>query len=92
VRTEKKKTLVGTVHSDKGTKTITVNVQRRFKHVMYGKYILRTNRFMAHDEKGEARIGDKVEIAETRPLSKNKRWRLLRVLDRAPRHDEGTGA
>lgn len=92
MRTENKKTLVGTVHSDKGTKTITVNVQRRFKHAMYGKYVLRTNRFMAHDEKGEARIGDKVEIAETRPLSKNKRWRLLRVLDRAPRHDEGAGA
>lgn len=92
MRGENKKILVGTVHSDKGTKTITVNVQRRFKHAMYGKYVLRTNRFMAHDEKGEARVGDTVEIAETRPLSKNKRWRLLRVLDRAPRHDEGTGA
>jgi small subunit ribosomal protein S17 len=92
VRAQKRKTLVGTVHSDKAEKTITVDVQRRFKHAMYGKYVLRTNRFMAHDEQGEARTGDTVEIVETRPLSKNKRWRLIRVLERAPRHDEETGA
>ena len=88
MRVGNRKTMVGVVHSDKMTKTITVDVQRRFKHAMYGKYVLRTNRFMAHDEKGEAREGDTVEIGETRPTSKNKRWRLLRVLERAPRHDE----
>jgi small subunit ribosomal protein S17 len=84
VRVRNRKTLVGTVHSDKMQKTITVDVERRVQHAKYGKYVLRTRRYAVHDEKEEANIGDKVEIAETRPLSKSKRWRLLRVLGRAP--------
>lgn len=90
MRVRNRKTLVGVVHSDRMQKTITVTVERRYKHPMYGKYILKTRRFAAHDEKSEAHIGDTVEIAETRPLSKTKRWRLLRVLERAPRHDDAT--
>lgn len=84
-----RKTLVGVVHSDAMEKSITVNVQRRVRHPMYGKYVLRTSRFMAHDEKDEARAGDTVEISQTRPLSKNKNWRLLRVIERGPRHEGG---
>ena len=88
MRVGNRKTLIGTVKSDSMQKTITVNVERRYKHPKYGKYVLSSKRFAAHDEKGEAREGDRVEIAETRPLSKNKRWRLLRVIERAPRHDD----
>jgi small subunit ribosomal protein S17 len=88
VRVRNRKTLVGTVHSDKAIKTITVDVERRVKHPKYGKYVLLTNRFAAHDEKNEARTGDRVEIAETRPLSKTKRWRLLRIVERAERPEE----
>lgn len=84
MRAGNRKTLVGTVHSDKMQKTITVDVERRFKHPKYGKYIVKTKRYAAHDEQEDARIGDRVEIAETRPLSKRKRWRLLRILERAP--------
>lgn len=84
MRVRNRKTLVGTVHSDKMDKTITVHVERRVQHAKYGKYVLRTKRYAVHDEKEEANIGDQVEIAETRPLSKRKRWRLLRVLGRAP--------
>jgi len=86
VRVRNRKTMVGVVHSDRMQKTITVNVERRFKHPIYGKYVVKSRRFAAHDENGEAHAGDTVEIAETRPLSKSKRWRLLRVLARAPRH------
>jgi small subunit ribosomal protein S17 len=88
VRVRNRKTLTGVVHSDKMTKTITVDVERRFKHPKYGKFVLQTRRFAAHDEREEARTGDRVEIAETRPLSKSKRWRLLRVVDRAERPEE----
>ena len=84
MRSGNRAVLQGTVHSDKMDKTITVNVERRFKHPKYGKYVVRTNRFAAHDVENSARVGDTVEIAETRPLSKNKRWRLLRVVTRAP--------
>ena len=90
MRAGNRKVLQGTVHSDRMEKTISVDVERRFKHPKYGKYVVRTSRFTAHDEKGEARIGDTVEIAETRPLSKTKRWRLLRVLERAPTREEGS--
>lgn len=88
MRVRNRKTLIGTVKSDKMDKTITVNVERRYRHPKYGKYVVASKRFTAHDENGEARTGDRVEIAETRPLSKNKRWRLLRVLERAPVHGE----
>ena len=84
MRIGNRKTLTGTVTSDKMEKTITVVVERRYKHPKYGKYIVATKKYAAHDETNEARTGDTVELAETRPLSKNKRWRLLQVVTRAP--------
>ncbi len=88
MRVRNRKTLTGTVKTDGMQKTITVNIERRYRHPKYGKYVLASTRFVAHDEKEEARPGDLVEIAETRRLSKTKRWRLLRVIERAPRHDD----
>ena len=64
-------------------KSITVVVERRLAHPIYGKYVKRTKKFMAHDEKNECQIGDTVRIGETRPYSKNKRWRLLEILEKA---------
>lgn len=78
-----RKTKTGIVSSDKMDKTITVLVNRRRKHPLYGKYMNRSKKFMAHDEKNECRIGDKVTIMETRPLSKRKRWRVVSILERA---------
>ena len=78
-----RKQRVGTVTSNKMQKTITVTVHRRFKHPMYGKFVARTTKFAAHDEKNECNIGDTVRIMETRPLSKNKRWRLVEIVERA---------
>ena len=78
-----RKRVVGIVVSDKCEKTITVRVSRLVKHPRYGKYLSRSTQYMAHDEKNEAREGDRVEIMETRPLSKLKRWRLLSVVERA---------
>ena len=75
--------MIGTVLSAKTPKTITVEVERTFKHKKYGKYLRRRKRYMAHDEQGSARAGDTVEITSTRPLSKRKRWRLLRVITRS---------
>lgn len=74
---------VGIVRSDKRDKTITVEVRRVVKHAKYGKYLNRSTNYHAHDERNEAKTGDRVEISETRPLSKQKRWRLVRVVDRA---------
>ena len=74
---------IGTVTSDLRNKTITVEVRRLVKHPKYGKYIYRSLRFHAHDEKNEARKGDSVEILASRPISKLKRWRLVRILRRA---------
>jgi small subunit ribosomal protein S17 len=88
VREQNRKTLVGVVHSDKMDKTITVEVERRYRHAKYGKFILKTQRFAVHDEKDEAHRGDRVEIMETRPLSKNKRWRLLRIVERGHAPEE----
>jgi len=88
VRVHKRKVLQGTVHSDRMQKTVTVNVERRYKHPKYGKYVVQTRRFAVHDENNEARAGDRVEIVETRPLSKSKRWRLLRIVERAPAREE----
>lgn len=76
----RRKERVGTVVSDKMDKTIVVRIDRTTKHAMYGKVMSKSTKFMAHDEKKEAKIGDKVRIEETRPLSKNKRWRLVEVL------------
>jgi small subunit ribosomal protein S17 len=77
-----RKVRVGEVISDKMDKTITVAVERRVKHTVYGKYIKRTTNLMAHDEKNESNEGDVVKIMETRPLSKQKRWRLVEVVER----------
>ncbi len=87
MRVRNRRTITGTVKSDRMDKTITINVERRYRHPKYGKYVVASTRFVVHDEKEEARPGDFVEIAETRPLSKTKRWRLLRVIERAPRHE-----
>ena len=78
-----RKERVGIVTSDKMTKSITVIVERRVMHPKYGKFVKRSSKFMAHDEKGEAHVGDTVRIAETRPMSKLKRWRLVEVVERA---------
>jgi small subunit ribosomal protein S17 len=78
-----RKEQVGMVVSDKMTKTITVEVARRVMHPKYKKYMNRTSRFKAHDEKEEAGIGDRVLIFETAPMSKTKRWKLAKVLERA---------
>ena len=78
-----RKTQVGTVVSDTMQKTVVVEVQRRGRHPLYKKIIRHTRRFKAHDEAGDAHVGDKGLIAETRPLSKDKRWRVAEVLERA---------
>jgi len=78
-----RKERIGTVVSNKMQKSITVAIQRRVKHPMYGKFIGKTTKLMAHDEKNECNIGDTVRIMETRPLSKRKRWRLVEIIERA---------
>jgi small subunit ribosomal protein S17 len=78
-----RKERIGTVVSNKMVKSITVAIQRRVKHPMYGKFIGKTSKLMAHDEKNECNIGDTVKIMETRPLSKNKRWRLVEIIEKA---------
>lgn len=69
--------------SNKMTKTITVAVERKVKHPIYGKFVKKTTKFHAHDEKNECTVGDVVRIMETRPLSKTKRWRLVEVVEKA---------
>ena len=78
------RTLTGTVVSNKMNKTISVSVERLVKHPAYGKYVRRTTKLLAHDENNECRAGDTVAIAECRPLSRHKAWRLVRVIERAP--------
>jgi small subunit ribosomal protein S17 len=78
-----RKTRIGVVTSDKMDKTITVAVERKVKHPLYGKFVKKTTKFHAHDEKQECTIGDIVKIMETRPLSKTKRWRLVEVVEKA---------
>jgi len=73
----------GRVVSNKMTKSITIAVDRKVKHPIYGKFVNKTTKFMAHDEQNEAGIGDTVRIMETRPLSKNKRWRLVEIVEKA---------
>lgn len=82
-RTTLRKIRVGKVVSNRMKKSIIVEVERRVPHKLYKKYFKRTTRLMAHDEKGEAGIGDKVRVMETRPLSKLKRWRLVEVVEKA---------
>ncbi|MCW5899268.1 MAG: 30S ribosomal protein S17 [Flavobacteriales bacterium] len=78
-----RKERIGVVTSDKMDKSVTVVVERRVKHPKYGKFVKLSSKFMAHDEKGEAHVGDTVRIMETRPISKLKRWRLVEVIERA---------
>ncbi len=79
----RKKVFIGKVVSDKMHKTVVVLVERRYKHPLYGKYVKRSSRFMAHDEKNESHVGDTVRIVETRPLSRNKSWRLVEIIEKA---------
>lgn len=78
-----RKTRIGVVSSNKMDKTISVSVVRRVKHPIYGKFLKKTTKFHAHDEKNECTIGDRVLIMETRPLSKLKRWRLVEIIEKA---------
>ncbi|WP_008339774.1 30S ribosomal protein S17 [Alicyclobacillus acidocaldarius] len=80
---KQRKVRVGKVVSDKMDKTIVVAVEERVMHPLYGKTVRRTKKFKAHDENNEAKIGDVVRIMETRPLSKEKRWRLVEIVERA---------
>lgn len=80
---KQRKTKVGVVTSNKMEKTITIAVERRLQHPIYGKFVKKTTKFMAHDENQDCQIGDMVRIMETRPLSKNKRWRLVEILEKA---------
>ena len=77
-----RKTRIGVVTSNRMAKTITVAVERKVKHPIYGKFVKKTTKFHAHDEKNETNIGDTVRIMETRPLSKTKRWRLVEVVEK----------
>ena len=78
-----RKTRVGLVVSDKMEKTVVVSIERRVQHPVYGKMVRRTKRFKAHDERNEAKTGDTVRIMETRPMSKDKRWRVVEIVERA---------
>ena len=78
-----RKERIGVVVSNKMDKSIVVMVERKVKHPMYGKFVKKSSKFMAHDEKNECNIGDVVRIMETRPLSKNKCWRLVEIVERA---------
>jgi small subunit ribosomal protein S17 len=77
------RTFVGRVVSDKRAKTITVLVERRAKHELYGKIVARSNKYHAHDENGEYKVGDLVEISECRPISKTKAWRVTRLVQKS---------
>jgi len=78
-----RKTRIGVVTSSKMNKTITVAIERKVMHPIYGKYLKKTSKLHAHDEKNECGIGDTVKIMETRPLSKTKRWRLVEIVEKA---------
>ena len=78
-----RKDRIGLVVSDKMEKSITITVQRKVKHPMYGKFVRKTTKLLAHDEKNECKNGDTVKVMETRPLSKKKRWRLVEIIERA---------
>jgi small subunit ribosomal protein S17 len=79
-----RKTRIGHVVSDKMDKTVVVRVETRVRHPLYGRIIKQSKKFKVHDENNESRIGDKVKIMETRPLSKEKRWRVVEILEKAP--------
>jgi small subunit ribosomal protein S17 len=78
-----RKSLIGVVSSDKMQKTVVVTVTRRVRHPMYKKYISRLVKYKAHDEKNEAKVGDRVLLVESRPLSREKRWRVQKIIEKA---------
>ena len=78
-----RKVMIGTVTSDKMDKTVVVSVETSVKHPMYNKIVKRTYKLKAHDEQNECKMGDKVKVMETRPLSKDKRWRVVEILEKA---------
>jgi len=78
-----KRTLIGKVVSDKRAKTVTVQVERRLKHELYGKIVAKSSKYHAHDEKGEYKMGDVIEITESRPISKTKNWVATRLVEKA---------
>lgn len=78
-----RKSRIGVVASASMDKSITVTIERKLRHPIYGKFVKKTKKFMAHDETNDCRVGDTVKIMETRPLSKRKRWRLVEVIERA---------
>lgn len=82
-QTKHRKTRVGVVSSDKMDKTISVTIERRLRHPIYGKFVKKTKKFIAHDENNDCNVGDLVKIVETRPLSKRKRWSLVEIVERA---------
>jgi small subunit ribosomal protein S17 len=79
----RRKEIIGKVLKNKMDKSIVIGVERKVKHPKYGKFVKKTSTFMAHDEKNEANVGDVVQVMETRPMSKNKRWRLVTIVERA---------
>ena len=81
--TKNTRTLIGRVVSDKRAKTVTVLVERRAKHELYGKIVARSSKYHAHDEKGEYHVGDVIEITESRPISKTKNWVVSRLIEKA---------
>lgn len=78
----RRKVRIGVVTSDRQDKTVTVSVERRFPHPLYGKQVKRTKKYHAHDEENQYQVGDTVRIVETRPLSKTKRWRVIELIER----------
>ncbi|MCC6287759.1 MAG: 30S ribosomal protein S17 [Agriterribacter sp.] len=78
-----RKTKIGVVTSNRMEKTVTVEIETKVKHPIYGKFVKKTTKFHAHDEKNECGVGDTVKIMESRPLSKTKRWRLVEVVEKA---------
>ncbi len=82
-RTTNRKSRIGVVVSNKMEKSVVVAIEKRVQHPLYKKFFKKTTKFMAHDEKNESGIGDIVKIMETRPLSKNKRWRLVEIIEKA---------
>ncbi|MEI7484710.1 MAG: 30S ribosomal protein S17 [Ignavibacteriota bacterium] len=82
-RTANRKSRIGVIVSNKMEKSVVVAIEKRVQHPLYKKFFKKTTKFMAHDEKNEGGIGDKVKIMETRPLSKNKRWRLVEIIEKA---------
>jgi len=83
LRRNSRKVRIGKVVSNKMSKSIVVVVERKVKHALYKKYFTKTTKFMAHDEKNDAKVGDVVKIMETRPLSARKRWRLVEIVEKA---------